>query len=118
MTDVAQGGSTVFLNLGVAVRPVRGTAVVWHNLLPDGTGDPRTLHAACPVLRGSKWSNYLITCFAQNYRENARAELLLLFTECESVDDGRRKGRNGDKALRDFLQKNNFYCPVVVRTIL
>ncbi|XP_038214688.1 prolyl 4-hydroxylase subunit alpha-1-like [Zerene cesonia] len=55
MSDVAQGGATVFTELGLSVFPVRGAAVFWLNLHPSGEGDLATRHAACPVLRGSKW---------------------------------------------------------------
>ncbi|KAI4458942.1 prolyl 4-hydroxylase alpha subunit [Holotrichia oblita] len=55
MSDVAQGGATAFVNLKVAVRPKKGTAVFWYNLHSSGEGDSRTLHAACPILTGSKW---------------------------------------------------------------
>lgn len=55
MSDVEQGGATVFPNIHKAVYPQRGTAVMWYNLKDDGQPDELTLHAACPVLVGSKW---------------------------------------------------------------
>ncbi|XP_075974692.1 prolyl 4-hydroxylase subunit alpha-1-like [Anticarsia gemmatalis] len=55
MSDVAQGGATVFIKLGLTVRPVKRAALFWHNLLPSGELDPSTMHGACPVLQGSKW---------------------------------------------------------------
>ncbi|XP_041984197.1 prolyl 4-hydroxylase subunit alpha-1-like isoform X2 [Aricia agestis] len=55
MSDVAQGGATVFTELGLSLFPVRGAAAVWLNLHASGEGDLATRHAACPVLRGSKW---------------------------------------------------------------
>ncbi|KAI0512914.1 2OG-Fe(II) oxygenase superfamily protein [Xylaria bambusicola] len=39
---------------GVTFRPIVGNAVFWSNLLDDGTGDQRTLHAGLPVTSGSK----------------------------------------------------------------
>ncbi|KAI0598666.1 2OG-Fe(II) oxygenase superfamily protein [Biscogniauxia sp. FL1348] len=39
---------------GVTFRPVVGNAVFWQNMLEDGTGDQRTLHAGLPVTSGSK----------------------------------------------------------------
>ncbi|KAK0712434.1 hypothetical protein B0T26DRAFT_649346 [Lasiosphaeria miniovina] len=39
---------------GVTFRPVEGNAIFWENLLPDGSGDERTLHAGLPVSGGGK----------------------------------------------------------------
>ncbi|KAF4334292.1 2OG-Fe(II) oxygenase family Oxidoreductase [Fusarium beomiforme] len=39
---------------GLLVRPKRGNAVFWNNLLPNGTGDPRVAHAGLPVHSGRK----------------------------------------------------------------
>lgn len=48
---------------GVTFKPIKGNAIFWENLGPDGTGYPETWHAALPVLSGSKiglniWSWY------------------------------------------------------------
>ncbi|KAJ8675754.1 hypothetical protein QAD02_011540 [Eretmocerus hayati] len=55
MSDVEQGGGTVFTRIHLSLLPKKGTAAVWYNLKPNGEGDYRTRHAACPVLTGSKW---------------------------------------------------------------
>ncbi|XP_068632632.1 prolyl 4-hydroxylase subunit alpha-1-like [Battus philenor] len=68
MSEVAQGGATVFTELGLSVFPVKNAAVFWMNLHPSGEGDIATRHAACPVLRGSKWvSNKWIHQVGQEY---------------------------------------------------
>ncbi|KAL1464469.1 hypothetical protein WDU94_004115 [Cyamophila willieti] len=55
MSDVEQGGSTVFLDLQLVVPPQKGAALFWYNLKSDRSVDMDTLHGACPVLVGSKW---------------------------------------------------------------
>lgn len=39
---------------GVTFKPIKGNAVFWENLGPDGRGYPETWHAGLPVLSGSK----------------------------------------------------------------
>lgn len=57
--DEASGGETAFpkggANAGFKLRPKKGTAAFFYNLLPDGNGDDLSLHAALPVTKGEKW---------------------------------------------------------------
>ena len=55
MEPVAEGGSTVFTRLNLAIRPLARSAVFWYNLKRNGRGNPLTEHAACPVNWGDKW---------------------------------------------------------------
>ncbi|WP_354685562.1 2OG-Fe(II) oxygenase [Cupriavidus necator] len=51
----AAGGATAFPRVGLEVAPVKGNAVYFSYLLPDGALDDRTLHAGLPVASGEKW---------------------------------------------------------------
>lgn len=55
MSDVEEGGATVFPSLGVRLTPKKGDAAFWWNLKASGEGEKLTKHGGCPVLYGSKW---------------------------------------------------------------
>eukprot|EP00877_Chromochloris_zofingiensis_P004451 jgi/Chrzof1/14006/Cz08g20270.t1 len=41
----------------LAVRPHKGDAVLFWDILPDGiTVDRKALHASCPIIKGTKWT--------------------------------------------------------------
>jgi prolyl 4-hydroxylase len=55
MSDVTAGGYTSFTNVGIAARPMKGSAVFWFNLYEDGyTDEPVSQHGGCPVILGRK----------------------------------------------------------------
>jgi len=61
LNDDMEGGETSFprwLNAetseALKVKPERGKAVLFYNLLPDGNYDERSQHAAMPVTKGEK----------------------------------------------------------------
>jgi len=58
LNDVEEGGQTDFVRIGVSVPPQRGALLVWNNATPAGEPNWDTMHAALPVIRGSK---YVIT---------------------------------------------------------
>lgn len=54
LNDVAEGGATRFTELDHAFQPKAGRAVLWNNLLADGSPNDATKHAGEPVTRGHK----------------------------------------------------------------
>lgn len=63
LNDDMEGGETSFpawLNAETGsplmVKPERGKAVLFYNMLPDGNYDERSIHAAMPVKKGEKVS--------------------------------------------------------------
>ena len=55
LSDVLSGGRTVFPQLGLSVKPVKGSALFWFNIGPNMHYDSRVVHLGCPVLHGNKW---------------------------------------------------------------
>lgn len=55
LSDVAEGGSTVFPKLGLEVRPHKGSALFFANLGSDGFPNEKSFHGGMPVIRGVKF---------------------------------------------------------------
>ncbi|ETP36936.1 hypothetical protein F442_15213 [Phytophthora nicotianae P10297] len=70
MSDVAKGGHTIFpraggtprpqsmkdCSKGLKVPPKKRKVIVFYSMLPNGEGDPMSLHGGCPVEDGIKYS--------------------------------------------------------------
>lgn len=72
LSDVEEGGETVFPNIPapggenvgfsecaryhLAAKPKKGAAVLFHSIKPTGELERKSLHTACPVIKGVKWS--------------------------------------------------------------
>ncbi|VDM93723.1 unnamed protein product [Onchocerca ochengi] len=56
MTEPEIRGGTVFIDLKMSIPCIKNAALFWYNLMRSGEIDMRTLHAACPVLTGIKWT--------------------------------------------------------------
>lgn len=41
---------------GLAVKPKKGSVVLFWSIKPSGAFDPASLHGSCPVVKGEKWS--------------------------------------------------------------
>jgi prolyl 4-hydroxylase len=54
LNDGMEGGATRFTEIDFAVKPKTGLAVIWNNLLEDGTCNPATMHCGEPVISGHK----------------------------------------------------------------
>ena len=44
------------LRPGIKVAPVKGRAVLFYSVRPDGAPDPFSLHGGCAVRKGVKWA--------------------------------------------------------------
>eukprot|EP00798_Chlamydomonas_sp_ICE-L_P022154 gene22154-29216_t len=40
----------------LAVKPKKGDAIMFHSMRPTGKLEERSMHGACPVVKGEKWS--------------------------------------------------------------
>lgn len=55
LNDVEEGGETTFPDLGIVVKPVKGSAVYFEYFYSNQAINERTLHSGEPVIRGEKW---------------------------------------------------------------
>lgn len=55
LSDVEEGGETIFPAVDLKVGPKKGDAILFWNLHPNGTVDEQSLHGGLPVTKGTKW---------------------------------------------------------------
>ncbi len=55
LNDVEAGGETHFPEIDVKIKPGKGDAILFYNVLPDGAIDRKSLHASLPLIAGEKW---------------------------------------------------------------
>lgn len=55
LNDVDLGGATIFPDVGLSVLPLKGSAVYFDYMMPNGALDALSLHGGAPVQEGSKW---------------------------------------------------------------
>lgn len=55
LNRVEEGGATEFTTISLRIPPQPGALLMWNNMNPDGTPNPKTLHAGTPVVRGTKF---------------------------------------------------------------
>eukprot|EP01128_Nolandella_sp_AFSM9_P009906 TRINITY_DN660_c0_g1_i3.p1 TRINITY_DN660_c0_g1~~TRINITY_DN660_c0_g1_i3.p1 ORF type:complete len:297 (+),score=41.14 TRINITY_DN660_c0_g1_i3:463-1353(+) len=56
LAEPEQGGETHFPKINLKVPVVKGDAVLFYDMLPDGTGDEMSLHGGSSVEKGVKWA--------------------------------------------------------------
>ena len=66
LTDTDVGGNTAFTAKSYegTLEPRKGSAAFWVNLFSSQNTDDRSMHAGCPVLKGSKWlmNKWIYSC--------------------------------------------------------
>ncbi len=55
LSDVEEGGETVFPKIDLKVPPKKGHAILFYSLYSNGELDPNSLHGSIPVVKGTKW---------------------------------------------------------------
>jgi len=58
LSEVEEGGGTHFPKLNITMMPKKGSAILWPSVLDENptVQDRRTLHAALPVIKGTKYA--------------------------------------------------------------
>jgi len=112
--DVKNGGTTFFPKLrsgkGLHVRPQRGSAVLWSNLLEDGEVDPRVIHEALPTKNGQRkfGMNIWISPFSMLDYSLSKSGLVLPTLKrasLESQGEARPREEHGDILKRPMVKK-------------
>ncbi|XP_064545418.1 uncharacterized protein LOC135433331 [Drosophila montana] len=70
LSEVPQGGDTIFPELEIAIKSKKGAALVTHHLDKQLNIDLSSDHLSCPVLVGSMWSRFFKISLKNSTRNN------------------------------------------------
>ena len=91
LSDVEEGGETVFPALGVSVKPKKGRALLWPSTLdlaPE-IRDGRTTHEARPIIKGRKFA---ANVWVHLYNNEIAAKWACTGNTGDSIEDPNLKG--------------------------
>ncbi|KAL4432155.1 hypothetical protein ABPG77_005917 [Micractinium sp. CCAP 211/92] len=109
LNDVEEGGETCFPNIPanngpefsecarkvLAVKPRRGDALLFHSIKPNGELERRSMHTACPLTKGVKWSapkwvhvGHYATAGEQAQRIEQYTQTELHYPDCKDNNEG------------------------------
>ena len=87
----------------LAVQPKKARAVLFYSQKEDGSVDERSLHGACPVVKGVKWAANLWVWNGPRYGYNPRQRgKALAAAEEEKEEKGGRGGGGDGKVGAEF----------------
>ena len=130
LADTEQGGETVFPKAkkppgfdagaagdgwsdcaskgGVPVRSARGDAVLFWSLTEDYVLDPGSLHGACPVVKGEKWTAVKwmrVAKFDGGFPEDAKLPMPSLSVSRRSSGDEKERCRDDWAECADWAER-------------
>lgn len=79
----------------LAVQPRKARAVLFYSQHPDGKVDHKSLHGACPVVRGQKWAANLWVWNGPRYGYNPRTRVERSNRAKEAQDEEGEADRSG-----------------------
>lgn len=70
LSDVEEGGETVFPLLKISVKPRKRNLLFFSNVRKNGIPDPYSLHAGAPITKGEKWVASKWLCEREEQRDH------------------------------------------------
>ena len=95
---------------GLSVRPTKGDAVVWCNILPDGKVDPLLQHKACPVSKGLYKYGINVWFAEMSMHELSLEKSTLITDKRRKVDEGCEQAlTKADALTATYMKKHDIH---------
>jgi hypothetical protein len=101
-------GHTEFPALdNVSIRPIKGAAVMFCNVMPNGEADVRTVHRACPVHGNLRKIGMNIWLGDQNMQGLCQVKSKTKIDSSKKIDMSHSILTLSEKKYNDYINKNN-----------